>query len=218
MGCFMEAVSRERYAMAFVDGQNLYQHAKDAFGHHHPNYDLVKLHAAVCAANGWTPTLVRFCTGVPDTQHEPMWAGYWTNRIRAMKRAGVHVTTRPLRYRTRMAFDAQGNEKAVVVPQEKGIDTRMVLDMVSTARKRQWDVAVVFSQDQDLAEVVDEIKGIGREQARDLLVCCAFPGGPNASAKRGIDRSQWFPMSREFYDQCLDPVDYRPLAHRTGDR
>ena len=53
------------YAMAFIDGQNLYQHAKDAFGHHHPNYDPVKLHAMVCAAKGWTPNLVRFYTGVP---------------------------------------------------------------------------------------------------------------------------------------------------------
>ena len=24
-------------AVSFIDGQNLYRHAKDAFGHHHPN-------------------------------------------------------------------------------------------------------------------------------------------------------------------------------------
>lgn len=40
--------------MAFFDGQNLYQHAKDAFGHHHPNFDPVKLHKAVCDARGKT--------------------------------------------------------------------------------------------------------------------------------------------------------------------
>ena len=27
------------YAVAFFDGQNLFQHAKAAFGHFHPNYD-----------------------------------------------------------------------------------------------------------------------------------------------------------------------------------
>jgi hypothetical protein len=26
-------------AVLFIDGQNLYRHANDAFGHHHPNYD-----------------------------------------------------------------------------------------------------------------------------------------------------------------------------------
>ena len=40
-------------AVAFFDGQNLYRHAKDAFGHHHPNYDPVKLFDAVCRAGGF---------------------------------------------------------------------------------------------------------------------------------------------------------------------
>ena len=41
-------------AVSFFDGQNLYRHAKDAFGHHHPNYDPIKLSKAICAACGWT--------------------------------------------------------------------------------------------------------------------------------------------------------------------
>ena len=40
-------------AVSFIDGQNLYRHAKDAFGHHHPNYDPRKLTDAVCADCGW---------------------------------------------------------------------------------------------------------------------------------------------------------------------
>jgi hypothetical protein len=38
----------EKRAVAFFDGQNLYQHAKEAFGHHYRNYDPVKLFNAVC--------------------------------------------------------------------------------------------------------------------------------------------------------------------------
>lgn len=86
-------------AMAFFDAQNHYQHAKAAFGHHHPNFDPLKLHRAVCAANGWRPTLVRFYTGVPTEERSPMWHGYWSRRLLGLKRAGVVVTTRPLRYR-----------------------------------------------------------------------------------------------------------------------
>ena len=40
-------------AVSFIDGQNLYRHAKDAFGHHHPNYDPRRLADAVCAERGW---------------------------------------------------------------------------------------------------------------------------------------------------------------------
>jgi uncharacterized LabA/DUF88 family protein len=196
--------------MAFIDGQNLYQHAKDAFGHHHPNYDPKKLHSAVCAQFGWIPTLVRFYTGIPSASESPMWAGYWSKRLLYMKRNGIHVTTRPLRYRETETFDMHGNQKITRVPQEKGIDVRLALDIVSTARSRQWDVAVIFSQDQDIAEVVEEVRAISKEQDRWIKICCAFPSGPNATSRRGIDKTDWFRMDREFYDACLDPTDYRP--------
>ena len=53
-------------AAAFFDGQNLCRHAKDAFGHHHPNYDPAKLAAAVCEAKGWNVDTVHFYTGIPN--------------------------------------------------------------------------------------------------------------------------------------------------------
>ena len=204
--------------MAFFDGQNLYRHAKDAFGYHHPNYDPVKLHHAVCAAKGWRPTLTRFYTGVPSAVESPMWAAYWSNRVLAMKRVGVHVTTRPIRYHKEKVLDENGNpvldrdgnQKFVTVPHEKGIDVRLALDLVSLARKRQFDIALVFSQDQDLHEVVKEIEEISREQCRWIKVACAFPDSPTASYGRGIDHTDWFKMDQAFYDQYLDPRDYRP--------
>ncbi|MVB00184.1 NYN domain-containing protein [Nitratireductor sp. CAU 1489] len=199
-----------KHAMAFIDGQNLYQHAKDAFGHHHPNYDPIKLHDAVCALHGWKPNLVRFYTGVPSALETPMWAGYWANRVLQMKRAGIHVTTRPLRYRKEEVAGGDGAKKIVTTPQEKGIDIRLALDVVSTARTKQWDVAVIFSQDQDLAEVVQEVRAIAKEQDRWLHICCPFPSGPNATSGRGIDKTTWCKMDQTFYDACIDSTDYRP--------
>jgi uncharacterized LabA/DUF88 family protein len=204
--------------MAFFDGQNLYQHAKDAFGHHHPNYDPLKLHKAVCSAKGWRPTLARFYTGVPNAKESPMWTAYWANRVLALKRAGVHVTTRPLRYRRAAVVDHNGDpvlqedgEPVIsITPQEKGIDVRLALDLVCCARTKQFDIALIFSQDQDLQEVVQEIADIAKEQDRWMRVACAFPCGPGASSGRGIDKTDWFKMDQEFYDKCLDPWDYRP--------
>lgn len=201
---------RKPYAMAFVDGQNLYQHAKDAFGHHHPNYDLLKLHAAVCAANGWQPNLVRFYTGVPSQAESPMWTAYWNSRVIAMKRAGIVVTTRPLRYRKTEAYDENGQLQTLSVAQEKGVDVRLALDIVKAARTKQFDVAVIYSQDQDLCEVVEEVKEIAAEQGRHIVVASAFPSGPKATVRRGVDRTNWFKIEQEMYDACIDPKDYRP--------
>ena len=198
------------YAMAFFDAQNLFQHAKDAFGHFHPNFDPQKLHNAVCAQNGWTPILVRFYTGIPDSNRSAMWAGYWNSRVLALKRSGVSVTTRKLRYRDTQITMPDGTVETSTIAQEKGVDVRLALDVVKFARKRNFDVAVIYSQDQDLCEVVEEIKEIAQEQNRFIQICCPFPVGPNATSRRGIDGTEWFRMDRDFYDACLDHHDYRP--------
>lgn len=210
----MTEESKPLYAMAFFDAQNLFQHAKDAFGHHHPNFDPTKLHHAVCAANGWTPNLVRFYTGVPDANRNAMWAGYWNNRVLSLKRNGVSVTTRKLRYHDNQVEMPDGTIETTTSVQEKGIDVRLSLDVVKLARKKNFEVAVIFSQDQDLCEVVDEIKEIAKEQGRFIHICCPFPSSSTATSRRGIDGTNWFRMDRTFYDACLDPRDYRPHHYK----
>lgn len=210
----MAVEPEKKYAVAFVDGQNLYRHAKDAFGHHHPNYDIVKLHKAVCGANGWEPTLVRFYTGVPRVEYSELWSGYWSSRVLAMKRAGIVVTTRPVRYHTEDIQLDDGSTKTITVPQEKGIDVRLALDVVHLARTAQFNVGVIYSQDQDLAEVVTEVKSIAQTEDRWIRIASAFPDSPTASSKRGIDGAQWIKINQETYDACLDPRDYRPAKFR----
>lgn len=205
---------RPLYAMAFIDGQNLFQHAMDAFGHYHPNYDPLKLHSAVCESQGWQSNLVRFYTGVPDAVRDPMWAGYWSNRVLAMKRAGIVVTTRPLRYREREAYNQNGELEKIVVPQEKGIDVRLALDIVRLARLRQFDVAVLYSQDQDLNEIVEEVRDIGKAQEREIIIASAFPDSDSATYRRGVNKTQWVKIDRPTYDACLDAKDYRPTQFR----
>lgn len=127
-----------------------------------------------------------------------------------MRRASVFVTDRPLRYHTEEILLADGTSKTIDVPQEKGIDLRLGLDVVRMARGGQLDVAIIFSQDQDLAEVVQEVREISRSSNRWIKVVSAFPTGPAATVKRGINGAEWFVMDQAFYDQCLDHHDYRP--------
>lgn len=203
------------YSMAFFDAQNLYRHAREAFEqfsekdcYHHPSFDPLKLHQKVADHFGWKPNLTRFYSGIPLQSDNEMWGGYWANRKLALSRARVQVTTRPLRYHTEEFEDGS----IIKVPHEKGIDIRIALDLVACARRKEFDVAIIFSQDQDLAEAVVELKDIARVQGRTIKIVSAFP--ENKFASRGIDKTDWFPMAMSFYEACLDERDYRPPQFR----
>ena len=126
----MRTEQESKRAVSFIDCKNLFRHAKDAFGHHHPNYDPAKLASAVCAANGWIDAGVRIYTGVPDADASPMWHGYWMRRLTAMRRAGIVVTSRRLRYCVEQIRLPDGATHDVPVQREKGIDLRLGLDVV----------------------------------------------------------------------------------------
>ena len=179
-------VKQPKRAIAFIDGQNLYHHAKEAFGHKHPNFDPMKLSDAICKEKGWVNQGVRFYTGVPDARRDPRWHGYWTNRLLAMCRQGIIVESRTLKYHPHSFRQTDGSVVKKLIAQEKGIDLRLALDVVRLVREGQLDVAVIFSQ--DLNEMVKEVKSIARERTE---VVSAFPDGPNATFRRGLDGAEW---------------------------
>ena len=199
---------KNKRAVAFFDGQNLFHAAKQAFGYNFPNYDPAKLAVAVCNANGWTLEQTRFYTGVPSAEASPEWNLFWSRKLLALSRAGVHVYSRPLRYRNKAGAD--GNP--VLVGEEKGIDVRIAIDVLSCAIRGDCDVAVVFSQDQDLSEVADEFRQIAGERDRWLKIASAFPVSPAARNRRGINKTDWVKIERAMYDACVDPWDYRTDA------
>jgi hypothetical protein len=55
----MPAEPPVKRAVAFVDGQNLFQAARSAFGHNNPNYDIGALVNSICAGRGWQLNQVR---------------------------------------------------------------------------------------------------------------------------------------------------------------
>lgn len=126
-----------------------------------------------------------------------------------MGRQGVHVSSRPLRYRNKTARLPDGTTHTFLSGEEKGIDVRIALDVISMAHRREYDVAVILSQDQDLSEVAEEIRVIAREQGRWIKVACAFPVSPTSRNRRGINKTDWIPIERATYEACLDHRDYR---------
>ena len=196
--------------VAFIDGQNLFYAAKNAFGHGFPNYDVAALAAAVCQRENWNLTQVRFYTGIPDAADNADWNHFWTAKLAQMGRQGVHVFSRTLRYRNQTVRLPGGQTHTILVGQEKGVDVRLALDIVGLAYQGAYDVALVFSQDQDLSEVADEIRQIAQQQARWIKVASAFPFSPASPNWRGVNGTDWVKIDRATYDACLDPRDYRP--------
>ncbi len=77
------------------------------------------------------------------------------------------------------------------------------------ARASLYDVALIFSQDQDLTEAVDEIKSISMAQNRWIKAASAFPVGANSRNKRGINGTDWITIDKRLYESCIDRRDYR---------
>lgn len=148
----------KKRAVAFFDGQNLYHRAKEVFGHEIPNYDPKKLFTAICKVQGWLPQGVRFYTGMPKFRKQPKWHKFWRSKLLRMRREGIDVTDPWLHYRPEKIILGDGTIGTKERGCEKGIDVRLALDMVRLARQGQYDVAILFSQDQDLAEAIKEIK------------------------------------------------------------
>jgi uncharacterized LabA/DUF88 family protein len=201
--------------VAFIDGQNLFHAAKEAFGYTFPNYDAAALAAAVCKGKNWQLVQTRFYTGIPDASDNPTWHFFWSAKLLSMSRQGVEVYSRPLRYRNQSVRLPNGTRHTFLAGEEKGIDIRIALDIIRLAHRGEYDVAMVFSQDQDLSEVSDELAYIAKERSRWIRMASAFPFSPTIRNRRGINKTDWIQIDRPTYDACIDPHDYRPKPQQT---
>lgn len=195
-------------AVSFFDGQNLFYSAKRAFGYGYLNYDPKKLAQQICDNQGWQLVGVQFYTGIPDaTDHRSY---FWRAKFNQMKRDGVIVFSRELRYQEEEVLLPDGQTHLVRVGKEKGIDVRIAIDVIRLAHQKVYDVAIIFSQDQDLSEVAKEIRIIAQEQARWIKIASAFPCASNPCVSRGINQTDWIRIYKPTYDLCIDLRDYRP--------
>jgi uncharacterized LabA/DUF88 family protein len=195
--------------IVFIDGQNLFYAAKEAFGYSYPNYDPLKLARAVCKKQNWGLSSVYFYTGIPSQDINPYWHDFWARKLAVMGTRGIHAVTRPLRYNNETISLSDGTTTKKLVGREKGIDIRIALDIVRFSLEKRMDVALIFSQDQDLIEVVDEVKMIARREQHWITIASAFPVSSVYENCRGINGTQWIKMDKQFYDSCIDPNSYR---------
>ena len=184
--------------IVFIDGQNLYHLARKAWGsetsslYAWPSYDVERLaDVLVSKRPGRLLAEIRFYTGVPKP--DSYWHGFWSNKIRHLKGRGIYV------YRGRV------NDGG-----EKGVDVSLALDLVRATYERQYEAAIIVSQDGDFGPAVLLAKEIAKSQDRQLTFESCFPVGPGSLSKRGIPGTTWVQIDQATYDSCRDPRDYRP--------
>lgn len=200
----------KKKVIAFIDGQNLFHGIKEAFGYKYPNYDIKLLVEKICSEQNWSLEEINFYTGVPDEIDNRFWYTFWTNKLSVMGRQKIKIFSRSLKYRNQTIKLPDNSEHTFLVGQEKGIDIRIALDAIKIALKNTCNIILIFSQDQDLSEVADEIRTISQDQKRWIKIASCFPISPAYDNKRGINKTDWIKFDKKLYELCIDKNDYRP--------
>ena len=147
--------------------------------------------------------------GVPKVEHDSRSHGWWDRKITAMGRLGVKTIRRHLKPRE-LNISISGvvhhNSKYTKLI-EKGIDLRLGLDLIKHTIDQNFDIAIIFSQDGDLAEAVQDAYQIASRQRRRILIECAYPVD-GVNPQYGIKQAHPIEFDRVLYDSCLDPTDY----------
>ena len=188
---------------------------KEAFGYSFPNYDAKVLSEKVCHQCGCTLVQSRFYTGIPDAADDAAKSHFWSGKLSSYGKTGnqgLFAATSLPQQEVRLP---DGSTHSFLAGEKKGIDVRIALDIIRLAAIRnEYDVAVIFSQDQDLSEVAEEIRLIAQEQNRWIKVISAFPFSPTVRNRRGVNKADWVRIDRATYDVCLDRRDYRQKPKR----
>jgi uncharacterized LabA/DUF88 family protein len=190
----------KKRVVSFFDCQNLFKSAAELWSYSFPNFDPLKLSRRLTAKQkDWHLVGMRLYTGIHDAKINPAWHGFWTKKLFSVKKIypQAFIFTAPLRY------DKNG------APREKGVDVRIALDLIRLARKNEFDVAMLFSQDNDFSEAANEIRAIAKEYCRWIKIVSAFPSDPSSHKTKGVRQTDWLPVSKPDYDSCIDTTDYR---------
>lgn len=194
--------------IAFVDGQNLFHAAKEAFGYSYPNYDPKKLATSVCHSKNWNLEEVYFYTGIPAITKNEKLHKFWAKKILFLKRAGIKTQTFPLSYRDKEITCPDGKKRIVEIAEEKRVDVRLALDIFRLTLEGKCDVVLIFSQDADFEELVKDVEENAKKQSRWIKVASAFPDSSKRHYRRGIEKTDWIRIDKVTYDTCIDPRQY----------
>lgn len=203
----------KRRALVLFDAQNVFKTAQSVFGNdrvQYPNFDPIELGKRLAAEVGATVEngCIRMYTGVPPANRARRLHLFWASKKLSILRRGGKFWESVLRYH---------EEDGAVRPREKGVDVRIALDILHAGLKDTFEVIIVASHDQDLAEAVADAQAAMRERKMKVDFYSAFPsietrekvswGGKHAFPIKGCQKLQ---ITEAIYFACIDPRNHFP--------
>lgn len=212
------ATAPEARVMVFVDGQNLYKRCADLFGHPlcHPH-----LLAQLLAGPRTAGVRCRFYTGHPSPNDEPEKARNLDRRLAGMRKMGVTVITRPLRYHWDWSAENRLPRPGPTVqpqlammrawrrPQEKGIDLVIGLDVIEFVLTDLCDVAIVVSLDRDLYEIPQAVRNLYKLRGKPYRLEAAVPVSETQKQPKTIPGFAYtHQITRQLFERIRDDTRY----------
>jgi uncharacterized LabA/DUF88 family protein len=193
-------------AVVFIDWQNVYKGARDAFHSgrgpgRRGNVDPLRLCQRLMELGHGDRRLaeVRLYRGQPDPNRDPRAYAANSRQQAARKEAGITVVQRPLRYPTSWPV-----EKA----QEKGIDVVLAVDFVVMAVTGAYDVGILVSTDTDLKPALEAVVALAGNRGPRAEVA-AWTSSRSAPRLRIATARLWCHyLTADDYRGMVDPSDY----------
>jgi uncharacterized LabA/DUF88 family protein len=201
-------------AIVFVDYQNVYRSARDAYGLHGEdnllgNVRPYSLGRQMMRGGGLTLAQVRVYTGIHTPQRKPKLHGMMQRRISAWIASNpdkIEVFPRPVRY-------------GGAGPREKGVDVEIAIDFVRLALDDAYDVGILLSADTDLVPALQFVAD--RYPAKRLITVGYAPDtGCQAPAPLDLPRGtvERRYMTRRDFERVRDDTDYYlPTSDRSAE-
>jgi hypothetical protein len=199
--------------VVFLDWQNVYRGAREAFcGHGAPHWEgqvhPLALGELIAADSPYDRRLhqVRVYRGQPDATHDPRGYAANTRQVAAWRQSPlVHVTTRVLRYPYGWPDSHRAGEK----PQEKGIDVAPAIDFVIMAVTRRFEVGVLMSTDTDLKPALEAVAQLTPTQGtRAEVAAWSSPAGYSRRLSIGSGRLYCHWLGHDAYHRIADATNY----------
>lgn len=157
--------------VVFLDWQNLYKGAREAFctlhaAHWQGQVDPVALAKHLAADSPFNRELkqVRIYRGQPDSILDPKGFSASSRQAAAWQRSPlVDLTMRTLRYPKGWPASSRLAER----PQEKGIDVALAIDYVVMAVRREFEVGILMSTDTDMKPALEAVAQLTATQGHD---------------------------------------------------
>lgn len=192
----------------FVDHQNIYKGARDAFFEGRPphftsgQFNPISMGRLICSRP--PPDIarqlgqVRIYTGQPDSTRQSKSYGASRKQYALWRRRGVEVISRPLRYPPTFPNDP---------PQEKGVDVALAIDFIRLAIEGAYDAGVIASTDTDLVPALDFV--IQHDKGTPKAEVAAWAGQGRRPRVSSTMRPIWCHwLDQADYDAIHDPTDY----------